>query len=554
MVGFSRFAACGLMVALMIPAVASSSPLNATVSDETVTEPINQPLGCQAELNPIQGCELWSDRPLPRHPFSVLQTLAATTDADGTRVYELLHEYNGGILPSTPVVRALDSRNGDLSWTWRPTAPEPVEVLGREIETSPDGSLVYFYGRTSQDRDSSTGWLDESDFAAHVVALDAVTGALQWERFFDTEGPTRMTVPRGLAVTESVVVVAGGARELDTPDDPDMENQDMVAVGLDPTDGETLWSFRYDGPANSFDRALDVGVSPDGSRFFLTGISLGLDVAGPNNYASIVGLAIDVSSLSVAWEYRLPSQEAGWWTAGIFRGLLDSGRLYIVGHYQVSNWTRRTDYPVALALDAATGDLVWQNLQANLGASLTISPALGGNALVVSGRLNGATHISAVDAASGIVLWERNQVIADFNDARVGVSRDANVLYMSSRTENAVSSAAGFEEPLSSQAILTEQVSVVNGETLWSAKFGIETESRRFRPISVVVDGSGQVTVVAMGGLWLEGWSPWAFAYAPTPEARLALEPSFELHCKVQTNGNAQAKCNEDVDPPTNTL
>src|SRR6266511_4318757 len=51
------------------------------------------------------------------------------------------------------------------------------------------------------------------------------------------------------------------------------------------TPGAQLWVQRYDGPDNSGDSASSLGVSPDGTRVFVTGGSIG--PAGSNHATTI---------------------------------------------------------------------------------------------------------------------------------------------------------------------------------------------------------------------------------------------------------------------------
>src|SRR5207244_2654437 len=97
----------------------------------------------------------------------------------------------------------------------------------------------------------------------------ASTGHRLWVRRYN--GPANgydIPVALGVSPDGSMVFVTG------TSDAP-WSAEDYATVAYDASRGARLWLRRYDGPGNGYDAATALGVSPDGSRVFVTGNSFG---------------------------------------------------------------------------------------------------------------------------------------------------------------------------------------------------------------------------------------------------------------------------------------
>jgi hypothetical protein len=55
----------------------------------------------------------------------------------------------------------------------------------------------------------------------------------------------------------------------------DFYAEDIATVAYDARTGATRWLRRYDGPASSSDGGTAIGVGPDGSAVFVSGVSGG---------------------------------------------------------------------------------------------------------------------------------------------------------------------------------------------------------------------------------------------------------------------------------------
>jgi hypothetical protein len=104
----------------------------------------------------------------------------------------------------------------------------------------------------------------EEDYA--TVAYNAATGALVWDAIF--------VGPKGSDVAESVAVSPDGSRVFVTGESVGSSSKyDYVTVAYDASNGTRLWLRRYDGPANEDDAASDIAVGPGGAKVFVTGSS-----------------------------------------------------------------------------------------------------------------------------------------------------------------------------------------------------------------------------------------------------------------------------------------
>jgi hypothetical protein len=104
-----------------------------------------------------------------------------------------------------------------------------------------------------------------STYGLAMVAFDAFTGAELWARQEEdirvVEGDT--AVPLGVSPDGSKVFMSGYDCEHRCSSSP------LVTLAYDPTSGDRLWASRYSGGGRGY--STDLAVSPDGSAVFVTG-------------------------------------------------------------------------------------------------------------------------------------------------------------------------------------------------------------------------------------------------------------------------------------------
>jgi hypothetical protein len=194
---------------------------------------------------------------------------AVAVSPDGTRVVVS----GSSVGPSATfdsVTVAYDSSTGHELWADRSNGPGDGDDGGQDLSISPDGATVFVTGRSW----GGTGWYDYV-----TAAYDAATGARLWGRRYNGPG-NRNDVPFSDAVSPdgSEVFVTGlswGATS----------RPDYGTVAYEASTGAQLWASRYNGTGRGADLAHALAVSPDGSKVFVTGASLG--TTGGDDYATV---------------------------------------------------------------------------------------------------------------------------------------------------------------------------------------------------------------------------------------------------------------------------
>lgn len=190
---------------------------------------------------------------------------------------------------------------------------------------------------------------------------------------------------------------------------------DYATLAYDAATGAQRWLARYNGPANYFDEATALAVSPDGSTVFVTGQSDGSTVN--LDYATV---AYDASTGVEKWVARYDDPDANHDWANAVSVSPDGTMVFVTGrswgdsalsdHGKVLS---HYDY-ATVAYDAATGAESWvarYNGPGNdydEGNALAVSPD--GGTVFVTGGSDAADLLSdyatfAYDAATGAEKW-----------------------------------------------------------------------------------------------------------------------------------------------------
>ena len=187
---------------------------------------------------------------------------------------------------------------------------------------------------------------------------------------------------------------------------------------------------RYNGPKNSYDYATGLGVSPDGSRVFVT---------GPTGYTTV---AYDASTGAQEWVGRF-------WPKGTDNEALalavspDSALVFVTGHVYSAQGSSDSDDYGTVAYDAATGTQQWahgyngyENYRDGAHA-VAVSPD--GSVAIVTGvafeRDNFNCTTIAYDAANGETRWHHSfGGVHDSSGAALALSPDGSRVFVTGRT------------------------------------------------------------------------------------------------------------------------
>jgi DNA-binding beta-propeller fold protein YncE len=239
-----------------------------------------QPVGASKATGSIAapGSILWAKTyDGPAHDRDSIGSLGVSPD--GTKVFVTGGSIDVPGLPNDDYTTiAYDASTGARLWLQRYDGPGLSDISG-SLGVSPDGTKVFVTGSSEA---TDFGF---SDYA--TVAYDASTGAMLWVARYD--GPLGLQdVANNLGVSPdgTKVFVTGsstgqpsgcefiGAGKRPTgPPVQDLPCFDYATIAYDAVTGASLWVKRFDGPKSLNDEARALGVSPDGTKVFVSGAS-----------------------------------------------------------------------------------------------------------------------------------------------------------------------------------------------------------------------------------------------------------------------------------------
>jgi hypothetical protein len=260
--------------------------------------------------------------------------LAVSPDASKVFVTGSTIDSSGSLFATTI---AYDATTGARLWVANVDG-----ATGLALGASPDGSTVFMTGTVDYPPGSTVS-------AAYVtVAYDASTGTQLWTTLYLGADPTVPT--NNFAV--DLVVSHDGAAVFVAGSSSGTTGFDFATVAYNAATGAQLWVKRYDGPAGADDLIAGggLGVSPDGSRVYVTGTT-----GTYTSNADYATVAYNASSGAKLWvkRYNGPAN-GGDFSSGLVLSP-DGSKVFVTGESSDSTFM---DYGT-VAYDASTGAGLW---------------------------------------------------------------------------------------------------------------------------------------------------------------------------------------------------
>ena len=311
---------------------------------------------------------------------------------------------------------------GDRLWVQRYSGPGNNFDDPRAVGVSPDGSKVFVTGQSNTSA--------SSDYA--TIAYDATTGTQLWAKRYN--GPANFfdgANALGVSPDGSTVFVTGQS--------DGSGGFDYATIAYDAATGTQLWVKRYNGPENLGNVANALGVSPDGSRVFVTGESI-----GSGNASDYLTIAYNAATGQRSWMKRKNGPANGEDVANALGVSPDGSRVFVTGFSHGSGSGR--DY-ATVAYGAATGTQRWIRRYNGRPNDIDSAEALGvspdGSRVFVTGFsfsfVSNYDYLTvAYKAATGQRSWvkrENGPAFGDDQASALDVSPDGSRLFVTGRSD-----------------------------------------------------------------------------------------------------------------------
>jgi WD40 repeat protein len=263
---------------------------------------------------------------------------------------------------------AYDAVTGLRLWSSRYDGPSSQSDIARDIAVSPDGRTFFVTG------ESQGGAEVDEQYGYATVALDAATGARRWVARFENGNSEAVAIsPDG-----STVFVTGAG----------LLPQAAATAAYDASTGAELWKRQYAGPSGQFGSASSLAISPGGTTLYVTGVD------GPDQNENMLLLAYDASTGESVWTKHFDDAvHLNDWGSAV--GVApDGSRVFVTGVTDGPKYgTGTTSNYATFAYDAPTGSRLWTKVYNGTGNGTDEARALAvvpdGSGVIVTGESTG---------------------------------------------------------------------------------------------------------------------------------------------------------------------
>ncbi len=276
---------------------------------------------------------------------------------------------------------AYSAGTGAQLWVSRYRSPGNAADAASSLTVSPDGRTVFVTGQSGR-----------SAFA--TVAYRAATGARLWAKVCGIANNQSAAPHIAVSPNGHTIFVSG------TSNGGPASPNDYATVAYNAATGAQEWATSYNGSGGGLDSASSIGVSPAGTRVFVTGTSV--DASG-GHYATA---AYDAASGAQVWVRRYTSKVGGATGAHALAVGPAGTTVYVTGITGYGGGLNGIRDFATVAYRAATGAQLWTRLYSSTGKSWDIASGIAvnpvsGSVYVTGQSLEGAKTVISTVAYRG---------------------------------------------------------------------------------------------------------------------------------------------------------
>jgi outer membrane protein assembly factor BamB len=236
-----------------------------------------------------------------------------------------------------------------------------------------------------------------------VTGNDSSSGARRWTSTFDAGGDDQ-GVDMAMSPDGTKVFVTGQSERAPG-------NYDYATVAFDVETGRRLGAARYNAAANAGDFPTAIDISPDGTRLFVTGYSqVGVHASASVPVYAATTVAYSASTGAQQWKASYQGAARLW---DIPKAVAAAGgRVYITARSNETSIANDATDDVTVAYDQATGAQLWARVY-DSGARdypYALATSVDGSRVYVTGERTGfgSDYVTlAYDGPSGTLAWSK---------------------------------------------------------------------------------------------------------------------------------------------------